>query len=130
MKHNEYVAKQLKETPAVDYWYCATPYTKVPEGYEYAMENATAVGAWAVEHGINVFVPIAHSHPISLKVNPELNTHKTWMAQDKPMVFHAIGLIIAKIPGWQDSKGIAMEIAWAKEQGKPVYYLEWPLNGE
>lgn len=126
--NNDQVAKLLSTLPIEDYVYVASVYTQDPLGFENAFDNANTVGAWLVERGVHVFVPIAHSHPISLKVPKELNTHATWMAQDYPMVYRAAAIILTYMPGWEKSKGMAMEAAWAREQGKPVYELQWPLN--
>lgn len=127
--NNDQVVKLLSTLADHEYVYVASVYTQDPLGLENAFSNANTVGAYLVKHGINVFVPIAHSHPISLLVSPELNTHETWMAQDYPMVYHAAAIVLTKMPGWQKSKGMAMEASWARKWGKPVYELDWPLDG-
>ena len=46
------------------------------------------------------------------------------MAADEPLLAASRGVIVCKLPGWDRSKGIEMEIEMAKKYGIPVYYME------
>lgn len=123
------MARELKELQTEDtYWYVATVFTSHPGGKIIAFRDAAVIGAWLVQRGVHVYVPIAHGFPISEVMQPPDHSHETWLAQDKPFVKNAIGLVVTKMPGWETSKGITQEIKWAHEHGQKVRYLEWPLN--
>jgi len=38
---------------------------------------------------------------------------------------HCDGLLVYKMPGWEDSVGVQQEIAFAKDKGMPVVYFEY-----
>lgn len=112
------------------FWYVATPYTRYPGGHENAFIDASIAGAWLVERGVHVFVPITHSHPIATRggLPEELNTLRVWMDQDGPFMAAAVGLCIVQMPGWDSSAGIAEEFKHFSRAGKPVVQLRWPLE--
>lgn len=128
MSKNDYVVEDLLALSPEDYVYVASVYTQDPEGTEHAFDNANKTAAWLASKGVKVFAPISHSHPISKLIPKEMNTHAFWMAQDYPMVRHAAALVFTRMPGFEKSKGMRMEKNWANKQGKPVYFLEWPLD--
>lgn len=111
------------------YWYLASPYSKYPLGLEAAYRDSCKAAGWLLKRSLNVFCPIAHSHPIAQFGDCAHRDHDFWMRVDKPLVDHACGMIIVEMPGWQDSTGVKMEIDWFTAAGKPIYYLRWPLRG-
>jgi SpoU rRNA methylase family enzyme len=42
------------------------------------------------------------------------------------MMRAADGLIVVKIEGWDESEGIAAEVKWCEENGKPILFREEP----
>jgi len=107
-----------------NYWYMASVYTSHPGGRETAFNESAKIAAWLMSKGLNIVAPIPHSHPISEHMAAEFDTHALWMKQDKPMVFKSFGLIVCKMPGWGDSRGVTMERGWAYEMNKPVLGLD------
>ena len=106
------------------YYYLATPYSKWKYGLESANEVAQILAAALLSIGIKVYSPIAHTHGISHYVTGvDQRDHDFWLNADKPLLDAAGGLLIADLPGWQDSKGVTLEIQWAKEQKKPYWLL-------
>jgi len=100
--------------------YLASPYTHPEKLIRRQRFNAACrAAARLMEAGNIVFSPIAHSHPISLHLDNSLDLG-FWMAQDRAFVDWCDELHVLMIPGWDTSKGVAMEIAWACEAGKPV----------
>lgn len=77
--------------------------------------------------GVNLFSPIAHSHPISVFGDLTQTDHTLWMRVDYPMMRAAMGLIIVEMPGWKDSIGVQEEIGFFEKQEKPVKSVKWPL---
>ena len=109
------------------YWYLATPYSKWLWGLEEANTEAQKLAAALLSIGVKVYSPIAHTHGIAAYVTGvDKRDHDFWLAADKPLLDAAGGLLIADLRGWQDSKGVTLEIQWAKEQKKPY----WLLNPE
>lgn len=111
------------------YWYLATTYTNfqnvgagdLDEAFAIAAENA----AMLVANGVPVFCPIVHSHPMST-VRDELDglDHDLWLSLDEHFLRGCKGLIVVKMPGWEDSFGIAYERRRIEEMGKPTIYMD------
>lgn len=102
------------------YWYVATPYTLFDGGIELAFEAACRVTAALIRLGVPVFSPIAHSHPIAVHGGIDPRDHNIWLPADAPLMAAAHGLIVAALPRWQESRGVAHEIAAFEAAGKPV----------
>ena len=109
------------------YIYLATPYSRFAGGIEQAFNEACRAAAYFVRRGESVFSPIAHTHPIAVKSGIDPLDLKIWLPQDGPLMNAAGELVIVKMPGWQESKGIAAEIEAFSLAGKPIRYLEWPV---
>ena len=107
------------------YWYVATAYSRHPGGLEAAHAMACrAVGdLWA--KGVMAFSPIAHGHPVSKLCGIDPLDHGLWMRLDRPMMEGAEGLIVVCSPGWQESRGIAEEIAFFRESCLPIYGMDY-----
>jgi hypothetical protein len=106
------------------YYYLATPYSKWPLGLEDANSVAQQLAAALLSIGVKVYSPIAHTHGIAAYVTGvDKRDHDFWLAADKPLLDAAGGLLIADLRGWRDSKGVTLEIQWAKEQKKPYWLL-------
>ena len=104
------------------FWYLATPYSKHPRGIEAAYNEAIAAAVICICSGVMVFSPIAHTHAIA--VVGELPGHyERWSELDEAMISAATGVIVVQMDGWQQSSGIAAEIALAERLGKPVLYM-------
>ena len=106
------------------FWYLATPYAKHVHGKEEAFKEAARAAGLLIQHGVHVFSPIAHSHPIAELCNMEKDSHDLWMPLDLAILKGSNGVLVNPIPGWRISKGIEMEINAARELGLPVYRLD------
>jgi len=113
---------------ALGYWYIATPYSKYPYGLEQAWREACRIAAHLMTRGIPVYCPVAESHPVAIYGNLDPVDHELWMYADRPKMDAACGLIVAKLLGWNESKGIAEEIRVFEEAGKPIQYLDWVVS--
>lgn len=69
-----------------------------------------------------VFSPIAHTHEIGLMIGKEVD-HDFWMRQDKAMLQHCSKLKVLCLEGWENSRGVAEEIACAHALDIPVEYI-------
>lgn len=104
--------------------YLASPYSH-PEPSIEAMRALMAgdAAAWLSNQGYHPFSPIAHWHrPAKRNKLPSNANH--WISYNQAWLEKADELIVLKMPGWKDSIGIAYEIKWAKEQMKPVKFIE------
>jgi len=104
------------------FWYLASPYAKWGD-FEQAFQHAAAIAGRCLKQGVFVFSPISHCHPISEYGMGECSNHDVWMPLDKQFVDASFGIIVAGFPGWDESRGIGMEVQWAKEQGKSVWLM-------
>lgn len=73
---------------------------------------------------VAVFSPVAHGHPIAEHGEVDALDHGFWMSQCLPFLHAADEVIVLKLDGWRESKGIAHEIAQANLLGIPVRYIE------
>ena len=69
-----------------------------------------------------VYSPIVHGHNLL----PELNawSHQQWLDHDFKVLRVCSSVIVLKLEGWDVSKGVKMELDYARELGLPVMYLE------
>lgn len=111
-------------------YYMASVYTQFPKGLEQAYIEASKSAAMLLKRGLNVFSPIAHSHPIALYGGIDKIDHDFWMRLDIAILDECAGLLVVMMPGWRESKGIAAEIKHARETGKSVTFLSWPMLEE
>jgi hypothetical protein len=105
------------------YWYLATPYAKWATGLHNATKVAQFLTAQLMDRLIPVFSPIAHNHGVAQFLTVDKRNHDFWMAADKPMFDSAYGLLVADLEGWRESKGVGMEIDWARAAHKPAWLL-------
>ena len=75
-----------------------------------------------LRHGVPVFSPIAHTHPIAAYGLPM--EWAFWEAQDRAFLEACSEVQVLMLDGWRESKGVSAEIALASELSKPVLYVE------
>lgn len=104
--------------------YLATPYSKYYAGIENAFRDASALAARLLKLGVNVYSPIAHTHPLAIYGDIDPLDHGIWLPFDQAMMTAAHGLVVAQMRGWRESKGVLHEIKFFAEAQKPVFYLD------
>lgn len=104
--------------------YLATPYTKYPAGPKSAHAAAASVAAKLITTGMAVFSPIAHAHPIALQGGFDLFDATLWAPLYQRMLAHCDVLIVAHLPSWENSKGVAEEIKFFERAAKPIFDLD------
>ena len=104
--------------------YLATPYSHTDaEVMERRFVRACEIAGRLMAAGEIVFCPIAHTHPIA--VHCELpRGWDYWQRYDREMIARASKVVVVKMDGWQESRGIAGEIAIAGELGIPVEFID------
>lgn len=118
------VVARLDDLQKFSLVYLATVYSKYHAGPVVAFEHAAALAARCLGIGIKVYSPIVHTHPIAVYGGIDPLDHKIWLAFDETMMKVSDILLVAKMVGWQESFGIAHEIEFFRERGKPVFYLD------
>lgn len=108
----------------MSFYYLATPYSRYPGGIEEAFREACKQTALLIQAGIPVFSPIAMTHSVAIVAGLDPLDHSIWMPADKPMMEAAKGLIICKMEGWEESKGVKEEQDFFLSLRKPVFYME------
>jgi hypothetical protein len=104
--------------------YLATPYTAWASHEEAFREACKLVARLAMEKEIIVYSPIVHTHPVAMHGGINHLDHEFWMKFDAPFVASSDCLIVAHMPGWDTSRGIAHEVAEFAKCGKPIYDLD------
>ena len=112
------------------YSYLASPYQNPdrPADRQYCearYDEACKAAAQLMRQGHLIFCPIAHSHPIAAWL-PEVQrtSHDFWLKQDFALLAKADRLIVLQLHQWERSYGIAQEVAFARDNGIPVEYLD------
>lgn len=104
-------------------FYIATPYSDPnPAVRELRYERVTRVTAKFVEVGFHVYSPITHNHQL-LKHADLPPSWMFWEKFDRLHLKNCKGLIVLKLDGWEDSKGVNGEIEIAKELGIEISYV-------
>ena len=105
--------------------YLACPYSDPnPLVRQMRFTQVCHVAARLMLAGNVVFSPIAHSHPIETLGMTDIKDGEFWMAQDLPLLALADKLMVLKLPGWERSKGLGQEIAFALGRGIHVEYID------
>ncbi len=116
--------KGIADTVRPGYWYLASPYTLYPLGKDRAFSDISRIAWQLIEAGVPVFCPIAHSTPIARHTIPENDTHDVWLPLDLHLMRGSVGIIVAKMDGWDQSYGVQFEIDYFTKIGKPIIYLD------
>lgn len=103
--------------------YLASPYTNYPHGLANAAIDVAAVAGELMRRGVIVFAPIVHGHAVTESVSLPLD-HAFWMRECRAPFLGCASLIVAKLPGWDHSRGVAMEIEWAADLDMPTFHLD------
>ena len=123
--------QKVFELDPARFFYLATPFSGYVHGHIRAAEHAAQVAGALVEHTeVNIFSPIAHGHMLRAHMTPR--PHAWWMGVDRPYMDAALGLIVAKLPGWDRSDGVQTEMMYFAQHLKPVFvvHVEMRDDGE
>jgi hypothetical protein len=104
--------------------YLASPYSHMDRTVEaLRFGEVCRIAGVLMSRGLIVFSPIAHTHPIAERCDLPRGWDY-WKHFDEEFIDASEKVIVAMMPGWEQSKGIAGEIRIAKEKGIPVEYLD------
>ena len=104
--------------------YLAGPYTNELEAIRVQrFEALTCAAAWLLNQGHIVHSPITQGHAITDRHALPLSWDPFWKRQSLGMLEQAVGLVVLRLDGWQDSVGTQAEIEHAEAADMPVFYL-------
>lgn len=104
--------------------YLATPYTKVLEGIDFAFRAAARLTGLLLRARVKCYSPIVHGHAIAMHAMIDPLDHSIWLPFDETMMRRCDVLLIAHMPGWEESKGIAHEIEFFTKARKPIWDVD------
>ena len=73
--------------------------------------------------GIPIFSPISHSRPIALAGGLP-HDYAFWKRWNHACLDACGAMIVLRLEGWQESKGVAGECAYMDQLLRPIYYLD------
>ena len=76
-----------------------------------------------MRHGIVVFNPLSHSVPINEFLS-NVDSHEFWMSMDIPILRRCDELLVLGLEGWQESRGVQIEIFETMASAKPITQIE------
>ncbi len=101
--------------------YLATPYShRLASVRQARFLTACRFAAKLINEGVDVFCPIAHSHPIAMY--NVADDFVFWQAWDEWFLRRCDSMTVLMLPGWDISLGVASEITLAKELGIEIKY--------
>lgn len=107
--------------------YLASPYSDPsPIVRLRRFHDACKASAQLMNRGLNVFSPIAHSHPIEAYGMGEIKDANFWLAQDFAILSRCDELYVLMTDGWKESHGVNREIDFANEKGMRINFVRWP----
>ena len=123
------VARDVPEFLALDYLettdptliYLASPYAHPSaEIREARLEAARHVCGRMVSEGRMVMSPLVYLGELAHKgVHPP----QGWYAFDLQLLARCDELLVLQLPGWEDSRGVLVEIAGAQTKGMPIHLM-------
>jgi hypothetical protein len=76
----------------------------------------TEATRWHIERSEIVYSPLTMTHPIDLRMKHDPGS-AFWIAFDKAFMAHCARLIVLKLPGWDASSGVKLEIKFFRDRG-------------
>ncbi len=103
--------------------YVASPYWHPSEPVLQARVTAARIATGEmVRQGVPAFSPVSYTHTILEETGAR--PPQGWYGFDLHFLQHAREMIILKLPGWEESRGIMIEKAFAHGRGIPVSHSE------
>lgn len=104
--------------------YLAVPYThEDPTVMEWRFNVVNEVAGRLMKQGIHIFSPISHTHPIAVTCDLPRG-FDFWEQYDRAILQVCRKVIVLRLFGWEQSKGVQAEIKIATELGIPVEYID------
>lgn len=105
------------------FYYLSNPYNGSKEHMQERADMACLATTLFLRKGIYIISPVVHNHPVIqhfTELTPD-QRRQLFMPYDLELLRAAKGMIILKLDGWKESKGIREEIGFARQNQKPIY---------
>lgn len=103
--------------------YLASPYSGTRDEESIRYFQAMKATARLLKSGIIVYSPIVHCHNMAIMYKLPKD-FKFWQWYNEAMIEVAEGLCVLKLKGWEESKGVAHEIEYAKSLKYIIDYID------
>ena len=105
--------------------YVASPYWHPDKEVRRARVQAALAGTlMLIERQVTAFSPVVYS--AGIQEQGGFSLHEGWYSFDLHCLAAAGGLTLLEIPGWEESRGILIELGFANGRGMPVRRVKWP----
>lgn len=101
--------------------YLATPYTGTPDQEEERFQEAIRITRQLIGNGVIPFSPIIQSHLVAKDHLP--GDHGYWKKFNESWLEWADEVWVAKMHGWEQSRGVRWEVGYAKAAGMTVKFI-------
>jgi hypothetical protein len=108
--------------------YLAGPYSHPdPDIREGRYRRITAVAAQLISRGRIVYSPLTMTHPIDklLAGHTETLGSEYWVNFDESFMEFCSDIAVVMIDGWDKSSGVAREVKFFSDRGRPVHYIRY-----
>lgn len=110
------------------FYYLASAYSHTdPNVRQSRYEDVQACVATLLNKRIWVYAPIVHTHDLAIKHGLPYD-FEFWNEYNQTMISASGGLIFHRNDGWKQSRGCAAEVAFCKDIGKPLFFLDPEYN--
>ena len=111
----------------MSYIYLGSPYHATDQAKQYMRYRAAARAiVHLLNQGVHAYSPIVHCHELAKDFQLPKDW-EFWKSYNEAMLAPAAMLMILKLNGWKDSKGLDNEIGFATRKGIPIEFMDWPL---
>jgi hypothetical protein len=111
----------------MSYIYLGSPYSSEDQAKQHHRYRcACRATVYLLNQGIHVYSPIVHCHEIAKDFGLPKD-FDFWKEYNFAMLENANLLMILKLDGWKDSKGLDGEIGFATRKSIPIEFMDWPL---
>lgn len=105
--------------------YLASPYSHVdPKVRKERFKQVSDVTVNLIKAGLFVYAPIAAWHTLAESYDLPVE-FDYWQKFDELIVSRSNRVLVLTLNGWEQSKGVQAEIAFAKSQGIPTFYITY-----
>jgi hypothetical protein len=105
-------------------FFLACPYGHADQAVvEMRFDLCNTVSARIIQAGDAVFSQVSMSHPINAKLAgmDKPTVGKLWEPIDRMFMEAMNELVVIDAPGWRESSGVAREIEFFRDRGRPVH---------
>lgn len=99
--------------------YLASPYSGTLEQMQQRYMDTKHATATLLHNKLHIYSPIVHCHEMACRFSLPRDA-LFWKQYNEDMIKRVDHLWLLKIPGWETSKGMGMEVEFASSIGLPI----------